>query len=281
MTFALIVLAALFTLPPQTSDAVVGVTAIHLESNRRVSVNGHDHFPMASVFKFPTALTVLRRVDTGTLALHKRITIEPENFSLGYSPLRDHANGRAVSLTVGGLLELMVVDGDNTAADALLELVGGPQAVTRRIRELAIGGIRVDRSEKQIVLDLGKPGGESAFMRDIRDSATPDAMADLLVAFWQRRAGLSDTSHEFLLRMMTEAKRGDRRIKAGVPAGSRVAHRTGTMRSSTNHVALVTLPDGGHIAIAIFTKNRKNASTEDAEDDIAAATRAAITALAD
>lgn len=281
MTFALVVLAALFALPPQKSDAVVGVTAIHLESNRRVSVNGHDHFPMASVFKFPTALTVLRRVDTGTLALHKRITIEPRNFSLGYSPLRDNANGRAVYLTVGGLLELMVVEGDNTAADTLLELVGGPQAVTRRMRELAIGGIRVDRSEKQIVLDLRKPGGESAFMRDARDSATPDAMADLLVAFWQRRAGLSDTSHEFLVRMMTDAKRGDRRIKAGVPSGSRVAHRTGTMRSSTNHVALVTLPNGDHIAIAVFTKNRKNASTEDAEDDIAAATRAALMALRD
>ncbi len=276
MTFALIVLAALFQLPPQTSDAVIGVTAIHLESGRRVSVRGTEAFPMASVFKFPTALKVLRRVDTGTMSLSKRITIEPEDFSLGHSPVRDEANGKPVTFTVGELLELMVVTGDNTAADTLLALVGGPEAVTRRVRELAIGGVRVDRSEKQIVLDLSKPGGELAFLRDARDTSTPDAMADLLVAFWQRRAGLSDKSHELLVKLMTEAKRGERRIKAGVPPGSRVAHRTGTMQGSTNHVAVVTLPDGDHVAIAVFTKGRKMATTEKAEDDIAAVTRAAI-----
>src|SRR5687767_15814639 len=93
MTFALIVLAAMFQLPPQSSDAVIGVTAIHLESGRRVSVNGMERFPMASVFKFPTALKVLRRAETGTFSLSQRITIEPDDFSLGYSPVRDKANG--------------------------------------------------------------------------------------------------------------------------------------------------------------------------------------------
>lgn len=279
MTFALVVLAALFQLPPQHSDAVVGVTAIHLESGRRVSVNGTDRFPMASVFKFPVALKVLRRVDTGTLSMNQSITIEPEDFSLGHSPVRDQANGRAVTFTVADLLDLMVVDGDNTAADTLLKLGGGPQAVTTRMRELAIGGVRIDRSEKEIVLDLRKPGGESAFVRDARDTATPDAMADLLAAFWQRRVGLSDKSHEFLVRLMTDAKRGERRIKAGVPRGSRVAHRTGTMQGSTNHVGVVTLPDGDHIAIAVFTKDRRKSHVDDAEDDIAAATRAAISAV--
>jgi beta-lactamase class A len=205
MTFALVVLAALFQLPPQQSDAVIGVTAIHLESGQRVSINGQDRFPMASVFKFPTALKVLRRVDTGTLSLNQRITIEPEDFSLGHSPVRDNADGRSVTFTIAEMLEWMVVEGDNTIADALLKLVGGPQAVTTRIRELAIGGIRVDRSEKQIALDLQKPGGESAFQRDLRDTSTPDAMADLLAAFWLRRAGLSDSSHDLLVKLMTTA----------------------------------------------------------------------------
>ena len=207
------------------------------------------------------------------------MTIEPEDFSLGFSPVRDEANGKPVTFTVGQLLELMVVTGDNTAADTLLAIAGGPQAVTRRMRELAIGGVRVDRSEKNIALDLRKPGGESSFVRDFRDTSTPDAMADLLAAFWQRRAGLSDKSHEMLVRMMTEAHRGDRRIKAGVPRGSRVMHRTGTMQGSTNHVAVVVLPDGDAVSIAVFTKGRKRAKVEDAEDDIAAATRVALAAL--
>ena len=52
------------TISKQT-DAVVGVTAIDIESGRRISVHGKVRFPMASVFKFPVALVALQSVDAG------------------------------------------------------------------------------------------------------------------------------------------------------------------------------------------------------------------------
>lgn len=274
-----LVIAATLSFQPKT-DAILGVTAIHLQSGKRVSLRGRESFPMASVFKFPVALTVLRRVDTGTLSLKQPVTIEPKDFSPGVSPLRDRANGKAIHTTVGEMLELMVRESDNTAADNLMKMVGGPTGVTLRLRELGAGGVRVDRSEKQISVDLRKPGGVEAFAIDIRDTSTPDSMADLLVTFWQRRAGLSDASHELLVRLMKEMTRGQRRITAGAPKGSSVAHRTGMMPGTLNDVGIVELPDGGHIAIAVFTKKGKlTTSVEAREDDIAAATRAAIAAL--
>src|ERR1041384_8504999 len=47
----------------------VGATAIHLETGRRVSLNGAERFPMASTVKVPIAVELLRRVDAGQVKL--------------------------------------------------------------------------------------------------------------------------------------------------------------------------------------------------------------------
>ena len=278
--FALI-LAAILALPPQTSDAVIGVSAIHLETGQRLSVRNMERFPMGSVYKFPIALAVLRRVDAGTLSLQQVVTIEPRDFSPGHSPLRDEAHGRAIVLTVRELLRHMVSMSDNTASDALLRLIGGPNAVNVRLAELGAGNIRVDRSEKQMAHDiLDTPGGIERYAIDARDTATPDAMAELLVAFWKKRDGLSKSSHDLLVHWMTDTPTGKRRIRAGVSADAVVVHKTGTMPGTVNDVAIVVSPDGKqHIAIAIFTKGSKRDVTSEAEDDIAAIARKVMATL--
>lgn len=276
--FALI-LAAILALPPQKSDAVIGVSAIHLESGKRVSVRNTERFPMGSVYKFPIALAVLRRVDAGTLSLEQVVTIEPADFSPGWSPLRDRANKRPIVLSVGELLRHMVSNSDNTASDALLALVGGPTAVTTRMAELGFSAVRIDRSEKQMAADLGKDGGPERYAVDARDTSTPDAMAGLLAAFWNKRDGLSPASHTLLVRLMSESATGAHRIKAAVPKGATVAHKTGTMPGTTNDVAVITLPNGEHVALAIFTKASKRDKTVDAEEDIRAITRKVLEEL--
>jgi beta-lactamase class A len=278
--FGALLLVAAFTMPPQKSDAVIGVAAIHVETGKRISVRGTQRFPMGSVYKFPIALAVLRRVDTGTLSLGQLVTIEPKDFGPGWSPLRDGANGETLTLSVAELLSHMVSVSDNTASDALLRLIGGPQSVSLRLAELGLGGIRVDRSEKQMAADLAKPGGVERYARDVRDTASPEAMAELLVAFWKGRDGLTPGSHALLLGFMTASETGPRRLKAGVPADAVVAHKTGTMPGTTNDAGIITSPDGeNHIAIVVFTKASKRDKTRDAEDDIAAITRAVYAEL--
>lgn len=269
-----ILLAALFVLPPQKSDVVLGVTAIHLESGRRISVRGTERFPMGSVYKFPIALAVLRRVDAGTLSLKQSVTIEPRDFGPGWSPLRDEAHGKAITLTVGELLEHMVKMSDNTACDALLKLVPA-RAVATRMAELGVGGIRVDRSEKEISIDLKKPGGVERFAIDVRDTTTPDDMANLLVAFHHGRDGLTRESHALLLRWMEESPTGPRKLRAGVPKGAIVAHKSGQMPGTSNDAGIITSPDGKHhLVIAIFSKGSKAGDAKAADADIADAVRA-------
>lgn len=263
-----LILAAALTLPPQQSDAVIGVAAIHVESGRRLGVRETERFPMGSVYKFPIALTVLRRVDSGTLGLDQEITIEPKDFAPGWSPLRDQAHGKPVTLTVRELLRHMVSISDNTASDALLRMVG-PHAVTTRMAELGFAGIRIDRTEKEIARDLDAAGGFERYATDVRDTSSPDAMAGLLLAFIQCRDGLSRPSHDLLVRFMTETPTGARRIKAGVPSDAVVTHKTGTMPGTTNDAAIVTRGDE-QVVIVVFAKGSRRDKTAEAEADIAA-----------
>lgn len=275
-----LILAAILVLPPQKSDAVIGVSAIHLETGKRLSVRNVERFPMGSVYKFPIALAVLKRVDGGTLSLGQVVTIEPQDFAPGWSPLRDAAHKHPIVLTLGELLEHMVSQSDNTASDALLKIVGGPVAVTTRLAELGSSGVRVDRSEKQMARDIRKPGGVEQYAIDARDTSTPDGMAELLEAFWKGRDGLSRESHALLVELMTKSPTGARKLRAALPAGWSVAHKSGSMPGTSNDVGVLTSPDGKqHIAIAIFSKRAKSPDAE-VDADIAATARKVIAELA-
>ncbi len=264
MTMLAFVLAAVFQLPPQKSDAVIGVAAIHLESGRRLSIRSMERFPMGSVYKVPIAIEVLHRVDRGALKLDRAVTIQPKDFAPGWSPLRDRAKGKPFTMTVENLLRFMVEVSDNTASDALLRMVG-PAAVTKRMADLGVTGIRIDRLEKEMGADLGREGGVERYAADPRDTATPDAMLALLVAIAQRRDGLSQQSHDRLVRWMTATETGKRRIRKGVPRAAIVAHKTGTMPGTTNDAGIID----GKLLLVIFTKAAKSPE-KIVEDDIAA-----------
>jgi beta-lactamase class A len=236
---------------PKT-DATVGYAAVDIETGRTASSNANDHFPMASVFKFPVALVVLQRVDVGEFKLDDPITIQPAQFSRGHSPLRDSANGKPVTVTVRRLVELMVVESDNTAVDYFIRRLGAA-AITTRIHGIGGDGVRVDRPENDIAEAIAAHG-IAAYVRDVRDTATPDGMVRLLTAFAKRKDGLTPSSHDLLMHFMT-ASHNPVRLASALPPGAVVAHKTGTMPGVFNDVGILTSADGKHhIAIAVFTK---------------------------
>lgn len=257
----------------------VGMTAIHLESGARVSVNGDQRFPMASVSKIPMAIEFLRRVDEGEVQMEERLRLPITDFRPGQSPLASWSGGRPVNVTVDSLFRLMLEVSDNTATDAILRLAGGPAEVTRRLRELGIEEVDVDRSEARTFADYSgipasvpesqlyrynyfrmrdalpqahRDSARAAFGDDPRDTATPDAMAELLAAIWVGDA-LSPESRDRLLETMLASKSGRRRIRGMLPSAIPVAHKTGTLAGAVNDVGIMSLPDGGGtLAIAVF-----------------------------
>jgi beta-lactamase class A len=134
-----------------------------------------------------------------------------------------------------------------------------------------------------VVLDT-----EDAFTKDhslqYRNHASPHAAVSLLRVLYKRR-GLSESSQALLLKFMTESTPGPQRLKGLLPAGTVVAHKTGTsgtekgMTAATNDIGIITLPDGRHLAIAVFVSDSP-ADLATREGVIAKIAKAAFDAVA-
>ena len=125
--------------------------------------------------------------------------------------------------------------------------------------EAGVKDVRVDRPE-------GKLQPESVhiakFLTDPRDTATPQGMVDLLQKLYGGKL-LSKNSTALILEDLFNCKTGPNRIKAGLPAGWTLAHKTGTGRdisgqnTATNDVGVAVGKNGETIYIAVFTKGSR------------------------
>lgn len=272
----------------KNSGGVVGATAIHIESGRRVALNGGERFPMASTYKVPIAVQLLARVDKSEWKLEQMVEIKPSDLHPGSGTLADLFNKPGVALSVRNLLELMLLISDNSATDVCLRLAGGAEAVTARMRGLGIEGINVNGSTAEMIAawvgvqlppeeqmtpqtfdqlyatttKASRDEAEKRFDKDPRNTSTPDGMADLLVKIHRKELHKADTA-ELLLDIMRRCRTGAARLKGVLPANTVVAHKTGTIGGTTNDVGIVTLPDNaGHIAIAVFVKSSEKEVAE-------------------
>jgi beta-lactamase class A len=229
----------------------VGVAAEVLETGQAVSLNPHEHFPMQSVYKLPIGMAVMVQVDNKKLDLEQRVRVEKSDFvRLGqYSPIRDR-NPNGVELSLSEVLRFAVSESDGTASDVLLKLVG-VEGAGKYLKELGINEIVIANSEKEIGQD---------WETQYRNWASPHGALQLLRSLHERR-GLSEQSQQLLLKFMTETPTGPKRLKGLLPTTVVVAHKTGTSGASrgisaaTNDIGLITLPDGRHLAIAVFVSD--------------------------
>jgi beta-lactamase class A len=237
---------------PQSSDGRRQEADGSKQSSDLVSLNPQAHFPMQSVYKLPISMAVMQRVDAGKIKLTEKISVSKSDMvgPAAHSPIRDrHPNG--TSLTVEELLRYALSDSDGTASDVLMRLAGGPAAVQAYLTELSI--------KDMIVLDT-----EQTFTQDktaqYRNWATPEAAVALLRALYERR-GLSEPGRGLLLKFMTQSKPGQNRLKGLLPAGTPVAHKTGTsgtdkgVTAATNDIGIITLSTDRHVAIAVFVSD--------------------------
>jgi len=231
----------------------VGVAVLIVETGDYGRMNDDEHFPMQSVYKVPIVMTVLKRIDEGKLRLDQKVTVNahelpPEKV---HSPIRDK-NPRGVTLPLRELLRAAIVESDGAASDALMALVP-PKDVNEFLWHLGIQDMVVLNTEKELASD---------WQVQYRNWSTPAAAVKLLSAIQQGKA-LSARSNKLLLSWMITTQTGARRIRALLPKGTVVADKTGTsgteggVNAATNDIGLVTLPNGKHLAIAVFVSDSK------------------------
>jgi beta-lactamase class A len=252
----------------EASGLVAGVSYLHLESGRAASWRGTETFQMASVFKLPVAIAVLDAVEKGTLRLDREVEIlEKDRMEVG--PIYD-AWKPGMRVTVARMVDVMLVDSDNTAADVLVAQLGGPHAVEKALVAKGVPGVKVSLDEKGLGAAMKKD--LDAIERGAQNGTSPDAMAGLLVRLFRGEL-LSKAFTDRILDSMRRCATSGRRFRAGLPQGAEVFDKTGTMRISSNDVGILTLPDGSHAVLAVFT--RGGAGAEAREKAIASIAKAA------
>jgi len=237
-----------------TVNGSVGVGVKHLESGDTLTIQGKDHFPMQSVYKFHLAMAVLADVDQGKVSMDQKVFIRKEEFIPNtVSPIADKYPDGNVALTISELLSYTVSTSDNNGCDILFKLVGGPKKVEAYIRGLGVRDVAIVNTEREMHKDWDA---------QFNNWTTPQGMVKLLDLFYQKKI-LSPQSRDFLVKIMEQTATGKKRIKGHLPAGAVVAHKTGMggndeVISAMNDVGVVTLPSGGHFAIALFVTNPKD-----------------------
>ncbi len=126
----------------------VGVCARNLATNASLAIEADELFPLASVFKIPIMVEVMRQVDRGDLRLDERLTLTEADKSPGSTLIHCHPG---LELTVRDLLYLMITLSDNTATDMLWRKVG-LDSVNSAMRALGLRGIDCTMPNREFFL---------------------------------------------------------------------------------------------------------------------------------
>lgn len=246
------------------SGGRLGASLLVLETGQSLWILPDTAAPMQGVSKLPIVMAGLAAVDKNKLKLDQKVTVNKDDLipaDLASVLREEHPEGN-FKITVKELMQHAIVDNDGTASDALLRLLGGPPAVMQYLAQLDIKDIKVLDTDK----DLAK-----SWNMQYRNTATPKAMIKLLRAI-QEGKGLSSKHRELLLKWMTDPEADLKpaspnpnaaRIKALLPAGTAVVHKAGSspthgsLTAAHNDVGIVTLPNGHHMAVAVFLTDSK------------------------
>lgn len=222
------------------SGGRIGLAVLDTGSGRLVGHRLDERFAMCSAFKALLGGVILCKNAVELGILERSLPIPAADLVV-HSPVTGPAAGTA--LTVDQLCAATIATSDNTAANLLLELVGGPAGFTAALRALGDPTTRLDRREP--ALNENRPG-------DPRDSSTPRAFAQTLAALLFGPA-LAPADQARLQGWMAAATTGRGRLRAGLPPGWPAGDKTGTSeRDQSNDVAFVRPPEGPPLVLVSF-----------------------------
>jgi len=225
--------AADFPALEKASGGRLGVTVLDTGSGRRIG--GHrqtERFPMCSTFKSMLVAHVLSLADAGRLSLDTRVPVAEKDL-LSYAPVARRHVGK--DLSVRDLCRGTLTTSDNTAANLLLGVTGGPAALTAFLRD---HGDRVTRNDRY------EPDMNRFAAGDPRDTTSPAAMAASLSRF-AVGDGLSAASRQQFADWLIDNQTGDACLRAGLGKRWRVGDKTGSNGEDTRNDIAVLWPRAG------------------------------------
>ncbi|MEC3876771.1 CGA/CIA family class A beta-lactamase [Chryseobacterium salviniae] len=237
----------------KNKKATVGVSVLGFEDGFQYGKNAGKKLPMQSVFKFHIAAAVLDYVDQGKLSLDQKIHLDKTNLLEDtWSPLRDKYPQGNVEVPLREILEYTVAKSDNNGCDIMLKLLGGTQNVQKFMDAKGVKGFQIKFNEAEMHKDRNA---------QYQNYSTPASATDVLKKFYDGKL-LSKKSMDYLMKVMLSTSTGTNKLIEQLPQNTPAARKTGSsgkndagLTGAENEIAIVTLPNGKHYAIAVFVSN--------------------------
>jgi beta-lactamase class A len=233
--------------------ATVGISVSGFKNGFRYNKNGDKKLPMQSVFKFHIAAAVLDFVDKGKLSLDQKVLLDQSNLLENtWSPLRDKYPNGNIEVSLREILEMTVAKSDNNGCDIMLKLLGGTETVQKFIDSKGVKGFQIKYNEAEMHKDWNV---------QYENYSTTTSAVDVLKKFYNGKL-LSEKSTDYLMKVMLTTSTGKNKLIGQLPENTPVARKTGAsgkndkgLTGVENEIAIVTLPNGKHYAIAVFISN--------------------------
>lgn len=231
--------------------AVVGVAYADLASGDTLHINSDSTFHAASTMKVPVMIELFRQAGNGGFSLGQGLMIvnrfasivDGSGYSLDVGSDSDSSlyrlNGQRVR--VDSLLKLMITRSSNLATNTLITLVGA-ERVTASMRALGAGQIMVRRGVED----------QKAFDAKLNNTTTARDLAIIMRAIEEGSA--ADASATRAMREILLAQEFNEKIPSGVPAGVRVAHKTGEITAHSHDAAIVYPPGRRPYILVVLTR---------------------------
>lgn len=235
----------------QVPGAAVGVAFRDLARGDTMYIGADERFHAASTMKVPVMIELFRKVDRHQLSLTQRLELKNEFSSIvDGSPytlnIADDSDSLVYTwvgsqVTVHDLLEHMITRSSNLATNTLIGLVGAADA-NATAHALGARDIQVLRG-----VEDGK-----AYAAGMNNMTTARDLATLMTAIEQGLAA-SRAATDSMRAILSRQEFNDE-IPAGLPPGTRVAHKTGQITGHLHDAAIVYPQRRGPYVLVVLTR---------------------------
>jgi len=232
-------------------NATWGIYIKSLETGDEIAINGDRRMETMSTIKIPLMMEVFEQIKAGRFRLTDRYTFVGADSQPGTGTIQRLDPGAV--MTVKDLITMMIIVSDNTATEVLYRMVGGPDAVNKRLDSMGLTTTRAMTIPSKWFAANRAAASSEQFYRDGKNPfgySTPREMGRLL-EMMERGTLVDKPSSDLMLQIM----RGQvyrTRIPRYV-TGYRIPHKTGDFLPYVGDDVGVLEAGGRTIVISIFT----------------------------
>lgn len=206
-------------------DLKPGIFVVEPDTGKFVDIDARRAYPAASMIKLPILVRLLQAIDDGTVKFDQKVVVRQDLIGGGSGWLQWRKPGTAVTLEETA--ELMMIVSDNTATNMVIDVLGGKDDFNKRFADWGLSQTRINN-----------------WLPDLQGTNTTSPF-DLALVLARVDSGqlLKPETRAWFFKVL-ERNRIRTLIPRGVPAGTKVADKTGDIGKLVGDAGIITTKDG-------------------------------------